>query len=594
MPIKHSSPDIYFKELGKRRDKLPRVERDLNPWAAGCYSSQIRLKQKHRELENAIYSLEKMAATASSQGLMKYPGEEIHEALCDLMTGEFHDILPGSSSEPVEETSLRLFDHRLEIVSRAKARSFFALASGQKKAKDGEIPVLVFNPHPYRVRVIVECEFNLPDFRPREEFIPIEVYKDGKRVVSQLENELCHHPCEWRKWIVFAAVLDPGVMNRFDYRLGTMRIGRPTPSLAPKQGKLRFKTADVDIIVNTKTGLIDRYRTRGVDQVKPGAFEPIVIEDSPDSWEMFERSFRNVTGRFKLMSRKDGTRYSGIRRGTVPSVRVVKEGPVRTVIEAVFSYGDSFVCQQYKLPAKGTEMEVATRVHWNEKDKMVKLSVPTPGRGQNYVGQVAFGVGDLPDNGDESVAQRWTAVVSKDGKNALTCINDGTYSSDFSSDGLRLTLLRSSSYAGHPNEQREFALPLDRYSARMDQGVRLFRFWLNAGTKRERLRSVDREALARNEKPFALSFYPPGGSAKKPKALAVLSDSVLQLTALKQAESGNALIARIFNPTDRPQSATLSLPTLGRKVPVKLGGYEVRTWKIPRSGAAREVNLLER
>ena len=128
----------------------------------------------------------------------------------------------------------------------------------------------------------------------------------------------------------------------------------------------------------------------------------------------------------------------------------------------------------------------------------------------------------------------------------------------------------------------------------MDQGVRLFRFWLNAGTKRERLRSVDREALARNEKPFALSFYPPGGSAKKPKALAVLSDSVLQLTALKQAESGNALIVRIFNPTDRPQSATLSLPTLGRKVPVKLGGYEVRTWKIPRSGAAREVNLLER
>ena len=220
---------------------------------------------------------------------------------------------------------------------------------------------------------------------------------------------------------------------------------------------------------------------------------------------MFERSFCKVADRFKLMSRKEGTRFSGIRSGTVPSVRGVEEGPVRTVIEAVFSYGDSFICQQYKLPARGAEIEVETRVHWNEKDKMVKLSIPTKGRGQKYVGQVAFGVADLPTNGDESVAQKWTAVVSKDGKNALTCINDGTYSSDFSSDGLRLTLLRSASYAGHPNERREFALPLDRYSARMEQGVRLFRFWFNAGTARQRLRAVDREALVKNEKPFTLS-----------------------------------------------------------------------------------------
>jgi len=272
LPIRHSSPDIYFRELAKKRDQLPRVERDLNPWATGCYSSQIRLKQKHRELENAIYSLEKMATTAAAQGLMRYPSEEIHEALCDLMTGEFHDILPGSSIEPVEETSLRLFDHGLEIASRARTRAFFALAAGQKKARDGEIPVLVCNPHPYRVRTVLECEFNLPDFRPREEFIPIEVFKNGKRVVSQLENELCHHHCEWRKRIVFAADLDPGVMNRFDCRMGEMRIGRPAPVLKAKHGKIHFKTADLDVIVNTKTGLIDRYRVRGVDQVRPNAF----------------------------------------------------------------------------------------------------------------------------------------------------------------------------------------------------------------------------------------------------------------------------------------------------------------------------------
>jgi alpha-mannosidase len=172
--IKHSIPEDYFCEARASGMPLPRHETDINPWGPGCYTSQVRIKQKHRLLENTLYKLEKMAANAALQGYLDYPQEEIREALRDLLVAEFHDILPGSSIQPVEEAGLRLMDHALETLSRLRARTFFALASGQPKAKTGEIPVLVYNPHPFPVRTVVECEFQLPDFQWGEQFtVPI-------------------------------------------------------------------------------------------------------------------------------------------------------------------------------------------------------------------------------------------------------------------------------------------------------------------------------------------------------------------------------------------------------------------------------------
>ena len=133
----------------------------------------------------------------------------------------------------------------------------------------------------------------------------------------------------------------------------------------------------------------------------------------------------------------------------------------------------------------------------------------------------------------------------------------------------------------------------DRYTPRIDQGERIFRFWFNAGPVTDRLKAIDREAMVKNEKPFALSFYP-SGSGQKPKGGPTLSDSVVQLTALKRAENGNDLIVRLFNPTNRIRSTTLSMPFISMRKKVKLGSYEIKTLRIkPSKRSVIEVNLLE-
>ena len=52
--IIHSTPEAYFKELKENRASLPRHEKDLNAWAVGCYTSQVRIKKQHRLLENEL------------------------------------------------------------------------------------------------------------------------------------------------------------------------------------------------------------------------------------------------------------------------------------------------------------------------------------------------------------------------------------------------------------------------------------------------------------------------------------------------------------------------------------------------------------
>ncbi len=590
--IRHSRPEAYFADLGKRKPALPRHARDMNPWAVGCYTSMVRIKQKHRLLENDLFLAEKMAAAAAYQGLMRYPREELGEAHYDLALSQFHDILPGSAIPQAEESSLRRLDHGLELLSRVKARAFFALAGSEPPPAQGEIPLFAHNPHPFKIRGIVSCEFQPYEINASGGYQFPQVYSEGRPLPSQPEKEASNLNVEWRKKVVFAADLEPGRINRFICRL-ERRTEKPAPQLEEEGGRLIFRTDELEVLINTETGLIDRYRAGGRDFLAERAFTPLVIDDSADPWGITVRRFRDLAGRFEPASPEEGSRASGIMARPAASVRVIEDGAVRTVIESVLTYGRSVIFLRYQLPRGGTEIEVEVRVHWGEKDKMLKLSVPTLFPKARYIGQTAYGIADLPADGDEAVAQKWVAAVSDEDDAALTVINDCIYGSDFLNGEVRLSLLRSAAYSADPVPSGPMVAQ-DRYVPRIDQGERMFRFWLNGGDRASRLTAVDREAMARNEKPFCLAFFPPG-EGRRPRPFIYLNDDAIEVTALKKAEKGENLIIRLFEPTGKKRTTVLFLPWARARKRISLSGFEIRTLSFnPRTRIFRELDLLER
>ncbi len=572
--IRHSIPEAYFAELSGKT--LPEHTGDLNPWAVGCYTSQIRIKQKHRQLENQLYMTEKMISSLAVQDLMVYPEKALKEALQDLLTAQFHDILPGSSIQPVEEASIRMMDHGLEILSRLKTRAFFALASGQEKAAEGDIPILIYNPHPFKVKGVFECEFQLPDQNWGEDYSMPVVYQNGLQLPAQVEKEESNLNLDWRKRTVLYAELEPSQMNRFDCRIERLPE-KPKPQLDVFNDKIFFKTSDMEIEINAKTGLMDSCQISGIEYLAGNGFQPMVMEDNEDPWGSRVQTFPEAAGNFSLLATDEGSLFSGIKASPLASLRVIEDGEVRTVVEAVFGYHHSFICQRYKLPKQGSEIEIETRVHWNEKDKMLKLSIPTPFHHGSYIGQTAFGIETFPTDGREVAAQKWTAAVSKEDALALTCINDGIYGSDFQRGEIRLSLLRSSAYSSLPIQDRPL-MPQDRYSPRIDQGERIYRFWIHGGEKKDRLTKVDREALCHNEKPFSLSFFP-SGEREKPLPGLYLRDDAVQLTAFKKAEQSGDYIIRLYEPAGHPRTTTLHLPWAGFETSIPLMPFEVKTFR---------------
>lgn len=592
----HSTPDAFFADVRARGEELPVHAGDINPWAPGCYTSQIRIKQKYRELENILFFNEKMCSAAALSGLMTYPKAELEEAELDMLNAQFHDYLPGSSVQPVEEMGVRKLDHGIEIMTRVRARAFFALAGGQKVAEPDEIPILVYNPHPYPVEQDVECEFMLWQQNwSNTLYVPKVFDEQGNRLPTQQEKENSSIPLDWRKRVAFHAVLPPASMSRFNCKFDivpTEGYSHPVASCCSTTTHFVMDTARTHVEISRVTGLVDRYTVDGRDVIRPGAFTLDVIADNEDPWGMTVSDFRNQIGQFTLLSPEEGTHFSGLTH-VIPSVRVIESGAVRTVIEAVFGYEMSRAVVRYKVSKVNPEMEVEVRLQWNEKKKMVKLCVPAAFASPKCIGQVMYGLEELPSTGRENVAQRF--LLMEGAEQSFALINDGVYGSSVEHDGqdLKMTLIRSASYTAHPLGDR-LILPPDRFSPYIDIGERLYHFQLGAGTPDEMREKAGRMAASFNERPMALSFFP-CGAGERPKAGVILEGGEgVEMTAFKRAEEEeNAYILRLFNPLDGDRTVHIRIPSADIDATLIIRAFEFQTFRVVK-GEIRECSLMEK
>ena len=261
----HSTPEAYFKCVDAH--SLPRLERDLNPSMIGCYTSQVRIKQKHRELENMLYQTEKMVCAAEIQTGMKGKWDKTNEAECILLFNEFHDILPGSTVQRAEEASLRSMEHAIDILTHERMRAFMALASCQDKMAEGEIPIFVYNPHPYAMTRTVECEFQLQDQNRSGTFTDYDVYCNGERIPSQLKKEDSNIPIDWRKRLVFEAELSPFTVTPICCR---PKILSEKPKPVQQTGRyICLINERTQLVIDSESGWIHQYAVDGTPMLKP-------------------------------------------------------------------------------------------------------------------------------------------------------------------------------------------------------------------------------------------------------------------------------------------------------------------------------------
>ena len=576
--IIHSTPDRLYEALKKAGRRAPVFDGELQRVFTGCYTSLSRVKRKAKESLAALVQAETLSAASWWLTGDRFPEEELSGAWRDHLFNDFHDILAGSCTEPVEKDALDLYGKVLETARRVRLRAASALNRSLWAGESVALSVTVLNSNPGLIEVPVEVECTA-DYRPfwRGEWHLRVFDLKGREMLSQEEQPESLLPFNWRKKVCFLADL-PGVgASHFEIRARPGKR-RPAPT-SPDNPYLKYK-------FDRNMGLITSLRGGDKTELLEGPLlEPLVIKDLGDSWGTGCREYRHVLGRFRF---EPG------------SLKVIEEGSVRTITESISVYRQSrIVLHTIAYPAWPV-LEFHLRVHWNEERAMLKLAVPTTLLNGWILCEVPGGAIYRPADGQEHVFGRWTIVEEEKGEasRALAVIGNGPHGLDFKDGELRISTLRSAAYC----HERGFKLANSPAQKFMDLGVHDLRFLVTAGKAEKVRRVVSSLADWLSAPPFALAHLPfgemeagagregelatrSGRNKGRPEELAderqtpllSIKPENIRLTACKQSWDGKALILRLHETSGKATLAELTLFHPLRVLKLEFKPFEIKT-----------------
>lgn len=552
--VVHSTPEAYFADIAPTAE----FSGSLQPCLIGAYTAMQSIKQKHIELENKLFTTEKLCALAELNGLYTKDEavfERVEKALASL---EFHDITSGTCAQDGEKSSLRKADFALELLQEEFDKAFFALCTQHVKAGGGEFPVFIFNSQPYDRDTVCETEYLMPKALISDtEQYTVTAYQDGRKLPTQCIKELSNIHYDRRKRMAYRCHLAPMGVTRVDFRVEVT----PKTFLPETTGEeILFCDSIKSLRISRKTGLLESYVVNGRELLQGGAFQAVMYDDNADPWGWYMDRIGQNPVAFRLSDCDSGP------FGKLKNVNVIEQGDVLTEVESFFQCGSSFLRVSYKMYRELPYTDVKVDVLWNEQQKALKIKLPCSLDGP-FIGQIPFGTDEFRKDGNEITAHRF--VGFRDGENVLALYNNCTFGFSAEGSDLYATLLRGAAYCAHPIEDRAL-IDENRFIPYIEQGRHSFSFRLSY----DRGENLENNAQEFVNTPYSLNFFPHGTGVTARPALEI-SDWGISLSAFYK--SGDGYTLRLVNNNDGPWETELTL--WGSHHCVSFAPYEAKTFR---------------
>ena len=551
--VVHSTPEAYFAEIHPTAEYAG----SLQPCLIGAYTSMQSIKKKHIELENMLFTTEKLCSMAELNGLYVWDKEAFSKAEKALAMLEFHDVASGTCAQDGEKSSLRKADHALELLQEQFNKAFFALCTRYAKAGGGEFPVFLFNPQPYERDTVCETEFLMPKALISDtQQYTVTAWQNGRKLPAQCIKELSNIHYDRRKRIAYRCALAPLGVTRVDFRVEVT----PKTCLPETEGdRIVFADSVKTLRISRTTGLLESFVVNGKEMLSGGAFQPVIYDDNADPWGWYMDKIGKNAESMRLSECESGP------FGKLKNVNIIENGDVLTEAESFFAGGSSFVRVSYKMYRDMPYTDVRVDVLWNEQQKALKIKLPLALDGA-FIGQIPFGTDEFRKDGGEIHAQRFAGF--QNGEQVLTIYNNCTFGFSAEGNDLYATLLRGAAYCAHPIEDRAL-IDVNRFIPYIEQGRHSFCFRLSYD-KREELENNAQEFV---NPPYSLNFFPHGNGGEVQPVLWVENRAV-SLSAFCRTGKGYTL--RLVNNNDRGVETGLTLR--GRQYHLNFGKYEVKTF----------------
>ncbi len=575
----------YRTRVQAHEPRLEQVEGELREskhafLLSNVLSTRVYLKQAN---DRVLALLERFAEPISSLAWAlgeAYPKGFLNTAWRLVLQNHAHDSICGCSLDEVHREVETRFDRARQIAEQVIEDRLHALA--------GHIPaagaVVVFNPNPWPWRGRVETLWSLEEKRPPQALEDergrrVAVVEQGRELRSVDVLDGVRHLPHAR--IAFYAEVPP--FGYRTYRPASAPPQRQKAVLARvEKGGQRGSLENEWLKIEIERGGTIKLTDKRTGTVYAGL---LALEDQADRGD--EYTFMPVEGERPRRSSEEATFRVEVAEaaGDWATLRLVlswplPEGLTRNRESRTSRRIDHEIITELKLERGVPRLDVRLHLVNQARDHRLRVALPIPGARQAWA-ETAFApvarparafVKTPPPGWREAPSPdqpllRFVSVEGSKGK-ALTVATRGLHEYELSPSGtLFLTLLRSVGWLSRDDlEVRpEHAGP--PYPTPEAQCLRplTFHFALIPHGPGQDMREAWREALAYHTPPWAQRIPAQSKSA----SILPLSGSFLRidppdlvLSALKQAEAGDGLVLRLFNPTAEALKARVEFPLI--------------------------------
>lgn len=593
--IRHSTPEAFLNRIRPHRRKLPIYRGELQRTLAGTYTSVASIKRKMRQTEALLAAAERWSALAWWRFGRAYPAAELREAWKRAMFNTFHDVLCGSLIESAIEGVEDMFGYANDMARRTIVRAQYALLPAIEP-QPNTIPIYVFNPHSTTIQAPVGINF-LSAYAPPPQPRPFTLYDDAGRVVpSQTEGgeSVVINEGTWQPFCGFIAAVPPLAVRRYEVRY--KRPPQPRQQLAVTEDETgvcietRYWFARFD---RAQAALVELVEKRSGRSLLKGALRFVAMHDHAHAWGgennwIFNRLYAPLTA----LSPQEVGAFAGMEGHDGPALRVIARGPVWVTVECLTGWQHTRASLRHTFYASLPYIDLETQLYMQARRKMLKLQMPFDLHDVRAVCEVPYGAVERPADATEYPYTRWVRLETE----AITVgiANNGQNGFDVSAEGL---LNLSVSRGGTHCSWSETDVPTDKSYTFMDQERVDTRFRLVAGANRRATAQALTLAAAELNQPLERFFVyrpatPPEKAAEHPVTGLSVTPAHVLLTALKRAETQEALIVRLQETSGRATRARVTLEA-APPLEAQFKPFEIRTFKIVRGGVWTAVNLIE-
>ena len=496
----------------------------------GVMTTQADHKRNMRDSEEWVLDAEKYASLAWLSG-KPYPAEELTSAWKLVLFNQFHDLAAGSGLGMIYKDAQKDYDQVHWATNEVSDKSLATLTAKVDTRAEKGVPVVVFNSLAWQRGGVGEVSVQMPG--------------QGAEGLTLLDE---------KNHVIPSQVLSTEAATN-TYKLLFHLTDVPSLGytvLHAVQGKQDFPTevkasgttienAAIRITVDPQTGCITSLfdKKSNFETIAKGGCgnELQAFKDTPKDYDAWNIDPGTLDVPPTLLHMVD-------------SVKLVEQGPLRSIIRVSRTWQSSKFVQDITLYTGAGHAVVTNDIDWHETHILLKASFPLAASSDKATFEIPYGSIDRPTTRNNSFekakfevpALRWADLG--DGQHGFSLLNNSKYGYDAVGNLLRLTLLRSPTWPD-PDADREhhhFSYALYPHTGDWKQALTVRHgYEFNYGLK-------------------AMQVQAHSGAMQPDHSFATVAESNVVLTAVKKTEAGDGLIFRFYEWAGKGGNITLTVP----------------------------------